>query len=123
VRGRLRGRRAEDGDADRRLASRGLRRDWKFWLDLPTTPKEYSRIDNLDEKIGALETLLLDKHNYNSMNCGDGACLGCGEKTAIHMFTGTVTALMQPRVEAFVEKLDDLISGWKSTCACASPRA
>jgi pyruvate-ferredoxin/flavodoxin oxidoreductase len=86
-----------------------LRKDWNFWLDLPTTPKEYSRIDSLDEKVGALETLLLDKHNYNSMNCGDGACLGCGEKTAIHLFTSTVAALMQPRVKAFVEKLDDLI--------------
>ncbi len=88
-----------------------LRQDWKFWLDLPTTPKEYSRIDSLDEKIGALETLLLDKKNYASMACGDGACLGCGEKTAIHLFTSTVTALMQPRVAAFVEKLDGLISG------------
>ena len=86
-----------------------LRRDWNTWLDLPTTPAEFSRIDSLDEKIGALETLLLDKHNYNSMNCGDGACLGCGEKTAIHLFTSTVTALMQPRVKAFVDKLDDLI--------------
>ncbi len=86
-----------------------LRRDWAFWLDLPTTPPEYSRIDSLDEKIGALETLLLDKKNYNSMACGDGACLGCGEKTAIHLFTSTVTALMQPRVKAFVEKLDTLI--------------
>jgi pyruvate-ferredoxin/flavodoxin oxidoreductase len=88
-----------------------LRKDWKFWLDLPTTPAEYSRIDNLDEKIGALETLLLDKKNYNSMLCGDGACLGCGEKTSIHLFTATVTALMQPRVAAFVEKLDSLIGG------------
>jgi pyruvate-ferredoxin/flavodoxin oxidoreductase len=88
-----------------------LRQDWNFWLDLPTTPKEYSRIDSLDEKIGALETLLLDKHNYQSMNCGDGACLGCGEKTAIHLFTSTVTALMQPRVKTFVEKLDTLIAG------------
>ena len=87
-----------------------LRQDWRFWLDLPTTPKEYSRIDSLDEKVGALETLLLDKHNYNSMNCGDGACLGCGEKTAIHLFTSTVAALMQPRVKAFVEKIDDLIT-------------
>ena len=87
-----------------------LRRNWNVWLDLPTTPKEYSRIDSLDEKIGALETLLLDKHNYNSMACGDGACLGCGEKTAIHLFTSTVTALMQPRVQAFIEKLDDLIT-------------
>jgi pyruvate-ferredoxin/flavodoxin oxidoreductase len=88
-----------------------LRRDWNLWLDLPTTPKEYSRIDSLDEKIGALETLLLDKHNYAAMPCGDGACLGCGEKTTIHLFTSTVTALMQPRVKAFIEKLDTLISG------------
>ncbi|MCP5277188.1 MAG: 2-oxoacid:acceptor oxidoreductase family protein [Thiobacillus sp.] len=88
-----------------------LRRDWKFWLDLPTTPQKFSRIDDLDEKIGALETLLLDKKNYNSMACGDGACLGCGEKTAIHLFTGTVTALMQPRVKSFVEKIDGLVMG------------
>ncbi|MGE5384429.1 MAG: 2-oxoacid:acceptor oxidoreductase family protein [Betaproteobacteria bacterium] len=86
-----------------------LRKDWSVWLDLPTTPKEFARIDSLDEKIGALETLLLDKSAYNSMKCGDGACLGCGEKTVIHLFTSTVAALMQPRVRAFVEKLDDLI--------------
>ena len=86
-----------------------LRRDWNFWLDLPSTPKEYSRIDSLDEKIGALETLLLDKQSYGSMPCGDGACLGCGEKTAIHLFTGTVTALMQPRVEKHVAHLDELV--------------
>jgi pyruvate-ferredoxin/flavodoxin oxidoreductase len=86
-----------------------LRQDWNTWLSLPTTAKEYSRIDSLDEKIGALETLLLDKHNYNSMNCGDGACLGCGEKTAIHLFTSTVSALVQPRVKAFVDKIDDLV--------------
>ncbi len=88
-----------------------LRHDWNFWLDLPTTPAEYSRIDSLDEKIGALETLLLDKKNYGAMVCGDGACLGCGEKTTLHLFTATVTALMQPRVAAFVAKIDGLISG------------
>jgi len=87
-----------------------LRQDWNFWLTLPTTSPEFSRIDSLDEKIGALETLLLDKHNYGSMNCGDSACFGCGEKTAIHLFTSTVTALMQPRVKAFVTKLDGLIA-------------
>ena len=38
-----------------------LRRDWDFWLSLPTTPREFIRIENLDERIGALETLLLDK--------------------------------------------------------------
>ncbi|MBL8486863.1 MAG: 2-oxoacid:acceptor oxidoreductase family protein [Rhodocyclaceae bacterium] len=88
-----------------------LKQDWSFWLDLPTTPKDYSRIDSLDEKIGALDTLLLDKRNYNAMNCGDGACLGCGEKTAIHLFTSTVTALMQPRVKDFVARIDGLIEG------------
>ena len=86
-----------------------LRQDWDFWLDLPTTAKEYGRIDSLDEKIGALETLLLDKSNYNSMNCGDGACLGCGEKTAIHLFTAAATALMQPRVRDYLARLDQLI--------------
>ncbi len=88
-----------------------LRQDWNFWLALPTTPKEYSRIDNLDEKIGALETLLLDKHNYGAMACGDGACLGCGEKTTIHLFAATATALMQPRVKAQIERIDSLIAG------------
>ncbi len=86
-----------------------LRKNWQTWLDLPTTPPQFKRIDSLDEKIGALETLLLDKKNYQSMSCGDGACLGCGEKTAIHLFTSTVSALMQPRVAAFVTKIDDLI--------------
>ena len=38
-------------------------------------------------KIGALETLLLDKNNYLGMVGGDGACLGCGEKTVVHLFT------------------------------------
>ena len=88
-----------------------MRDDWNFWLDLPTTLPQFSRIDDLDEKVGALETLLLDKHNYLSMVSGDGACLGCGEKSTIHLFTSTVTALMQPRVKKFLGKLDTLIAG------------
>ena len=87
-----------------------LRRNWDFWLSLPTTPAEFIRIENLDERIGALETLLLDKTNYLGMVGGDGACLGCGEKTVVHLFTGTVEALMQPRVAKQVRKIDDLIS-------------
>jgi pyruvate-ferredoxin/flavodoxin oxidoreductase len=86
-----------------------LRHEWDYWMDLPTTAPEYIRIDDLDERIGALETLLLDKRNYTSMVCGDGACLGCGEKSIIHLFTSTVTALMQPRVKQQLERLDDLI--------------
>ncbi|MBC8258085.1 MAG: 2-oxoacid:acceptor oxidoreductase family protein [SAR324 cluster bacterium] len=90
-------------------AVKTLRKDWDYWKSLPTTSPDYIRIDDLDEKIGALETLLLDKKNYDSMNCGDGACNGCGEKTVIHLFTGTVTAMMQSRVKKQLQKLDGLI--------------
>ncbi|MCC5848729.1 MAG: 2-oxoacid:acceptor oxidoreductase family protein [Verrucomicrobia bacterium] len=88
-----------------------LRKDWDFWTDLPNTPKEFLRVDDLDEKIGALETMLMDKSVYQSMVCGDGACTGCGEKTVLHLFTSTVTALMQSRVHKQVKKLDGLIQG------------
>ncbi len=86
-----------------------MRNEWDFWLDLPNTKEKFSRIDNIDEGIGALETLLLDKSNYLSLMSGDGACLGCGEKSVIHLFTSTVEALMQPRVAKHVEHLDALI--------------
>lgn len=44
------------------------------------------------------------------MSCGDGACLGCGEKTVVHLFTATMTSLMQPRVRQHIERIDDLIN-------------
>ena len=50
-----------------------LKTEWDYWLDLPTTPPDFIRIDDLDEKIGALETMLMDKSVYQSMACGDGA--------------------------------------------------
>ena len=86
----------------------GLRRQWNFWEALPTTSPEFVRIDDLDECVGALETLLLDKQNYMAMIGGDGACPGCGEKTVVHLFVSTMEALMQPRVKKHVERLDDL---------------
>ncbi len=88
-----------------------LRSEWEYWLDLPTSNPKFSRIDDLDEKIGALHTLMQDKSNYSSMPCGDGACTGCGEKSVIHLFTSTVTALMQPRVKKQLAKIDQLING------------
>jgi pyruvate-ferredoxin/flavodoxin oxidoreductase len=42
---------------------------------------------------------------------GDGACMGCGEKTTVHLVTSTIEALMQPRVKRFVARLDGLIAG------------
>lgn len=87
---------------------------WRMWLDLPTTDADFIRIDDLDDKVGALETLLLDKTNYQSTVSGDGACMGCGEKTVMHLFTATVTALMQPRVKRHLAEIDDLIQRFET---------
>ncbi|PSL01710.1 2-oxoacid:acceptor oxidoreductase family protein [Cecembia rubra] len=86
-----------------------LREEWSVWSDLPNTPKKYQRIDNLEEKIGPLETILLDKNAYQSFASGDGACLGCSEKSVVHLFIATVESLMLPRVEKHVAYLQDLV--------------
>jgi pyruvate-ferredoxin/flavodoxin oxidoreductase len=86
-----------------------LRKEWDLWMDLPNTPPKFNRVDDLEEKIGALETILLNKEAYLNFASGDGACLGCSEKTVIHLFTATVESLMQPRVEKHVKYLDELI--------------
>jgi pyruvate-ferredoxin/flavodoxin oxidoreductase len=86
-----------------------LREQWNFWLDLPSTPQKYIRVDDLEEAIGALESILLDKANYMAFSSGDGACLGCGEKTAMHLFIATIEALMQPRIAKHLAHVNDLI--------------
>ena len=85
-----------------------LRRNWNYWLDLPNTQQKHIKVENLDEAIGSLETILLDKDVYLSMSGGDGACIGCAEKTVIHLFTATITALMQSRIPKHLEKITSL---------------
>jgi len=87
-----------------------LRKNWDFWLDLPNTPKKYIRVENLEEGIGALETILLDKDAYLPFASGDGSCHGCAEKTVIHLFIATVESLMKPRVEKHVAYIEELIT-------------
>lgn len=88
-----------------------LRRDWKFWEQLPDTDDRYVNVADLEEGIGVLPSLLLKKGSYRTMAGGDGACMGCGEKTTVHLVVSAVEALMQPRVKAFVGRLDELIAG------------
>jgi pyruvate-ferredoxin/flavodoxin oxidoreductase len=90
-----------------------LRKNWDFWLDLPNTPEKYVRVDDLEEGIGALETILLNKDAYLPFASGDGACLGCSEKTVIHLFVATVESLMQPRVKKHIAHIDELIANLK----------
>ncbi len=86
-----------------------LRDNWAYWLDLPTSNKKYSRIDDLQAKNGVLNTLLLDKKNHSSMQNSDNTRAGSGEKIVLHLFSSTVTALMQPRIEKHIKQLDQLI--------------
>ncbi len=90
-----------------------LRDNWDFWSDLPSTPKKYIRVDDLEEGIGSLETILLEKSNYLPFTSGDGACLGCSEKTSLHLFTATVEALMQPRIAKHLDHVTELIGRLK----------
>jgi pyruvate-ferredoxin/flavodoxin oxidoreductase len=90
-----------------------LRDNWDVWTDLPTTPAKYIRVDDLEEGIGALQTILLDKDNYLPFTSGDGACLGCSEKTSLHIFIATVEALMQPRIAKHLAHVSDLIARLK----------
>jgi len=87
-----------------------LRRNWKFWERLPDTDDRYINVRDIDEGIGVLSSLLLKKDNYRSMAGGDGACMGCGEKTAVHLVTSTVEALMQPRVDKLLKDVDALVA-------------
>jgi pyruvate-ferredoxin/flavodoxin oxidoreductase len=54
--------------------------------------------------------MLLKKANYHAMVGGDGACMGCGEKTVIHLLVATIEAALQPHVSRFVARLNELIS-------------
>ena len=86
-----------------------LRRNWALWERLPDTDDRFVNVSDVDEGIGVLSSLLLKKATYRSMVGGDGACMGCGEKTAVHLIVSSIHASMQPRVAKHVAKLDGLI--------------
>jgi pyruvate-ferredoxin/flavodoxin oxidoreductase len=85
-----------------------LEANWRLWKNLPETDDRYIRISSLDESIGVMPSLLLKQSNYLSMLGGDNACMGCGEKTAIHLVLSAVNAAMAPRVEKHIAELDRL---------------
>ena len=88
-----------------------LEANWKLWKNLPETDDRFIRISSLEESIGMMPSLLLKQKNYMSMLGGDIACMGCGEKTAIHLVLSAVNASMAPRVEAHVTEIAQLIEG------------
>ncbi|HWE42867.1 MAG TPA: 2-oxoacid:acceptor oxidoreductase family protein, partial [Gemmatimonadaceae bacterium] len=87
-----------------------LRDNWGVWQHLPDTDDRYVNVSDVDEGIGVLSSLLLKKETYRSMVGGDGACMGCGEKTAVHLIVSSIHASMQPRIAKHVAHLDALIA-------------
>ncbi len=87
-----------------------LRRNWRLWQYLPETDDRYVNVANIDEGIGVLSSLLLKQGNYRSMVGGDGACMGCGEKTVLHLVVSGINALMLPRVRRHVQRIDELVT-------------
>lgn len=85
-----------------------LRRCWDFWLDLPNTHERHLSFERLGET-GAYERLLLDRVAYRSMVGGDETPPGSSERTVLHLFTSTVTAVMRRRAEKHLANLEDLI--------------
>jgi pyruvate-ferredoxin/flavodoxin oxidoreductase len=86
-----------------------LEANWKLWRNLPETDDRFIRISSLEESIGMMPSLLLKQGNYLSMLGGDSACMGCGEKTVIHLVLSAVNALMTPRVESHLAEVAELI--------------
>jgi len=87
-----------------------LRRNWSFWTRLPDTDDRFVNVSDVDDGIGVLSSLLLKKGTYRSMVGGDGACMGCGEKTAVHLIVSSIYAWMQPHVDAQLQHIDALIA-------------
>lgn len=86
-----------------------LRRNWTLWNRLPDTDDRFLDAADPDAGSGVLSSLLLKKDTYRSMVGGDGACSGCGEKTAAHLVLSAVEAQLAPRVAKHVAKLESLI--------------
>jgi pyruvate-ferredoxin/flavodoxin oxidoreductase len=88
-----------------------LRSNWDFWESLPDTPDRFVQVRDWERGIGVLASLLLKKDAYHALVGGDGACMGCGEKTVIHLALAAIEGAMMPRVARFVERLDELVDG------------
>ena len=76
---------------------------------LPDTPQKflglYSNAHPQDSKTATLRNMLMVRHNYDAMVCGDGSCAGCGEKSVLRAVAATTEAFMRPLYHAKAERL------------------
>jgi pyruvate-ferredoxin/flavodoxin oxidoreductase len=76
---------------------------------LPDTPQKYLGLYNderpQDSKTATLRNMLMVRHNYDAMVCGDGACAGCGEKSVLRAIAAATEAYMRPLYHAKADRL------------------
>jgi pyruvate-ferredoxin/flavodoxin oxidoreductase len=76
---------------------------------LPDTAQKYLGLYNderpQDSKTATLRNMLMLRHNYDAMVCGDGACAGCGEKSVLHVIAAATEAYMRPLYHAKADRL------------------
>ena len=76
---------------------------------LPDTPQKYLGLYTderpQDSKTATLRNMLMLRHNYDAMVCGDGACAGCGEKSVLRAISAVTEAYMRPLYHAKADRL------------------
>jgi pyruvate-ferredoxin/flavodoxin oxidoreductase len=83
---------------------------------LPDTPGKFLGLYNAenpcDSKTAALRNHLMVRKNYDALVSGDGACAGCGEKSALRAIASVTEAYMRPlyheKADRFRAKADRL---------------
>ncbi len=91
---------------------------------LPVTPKRLT-VDATAPG-GDIKRILLARDDYYSMTGGHGACRGCGEVTAIHLFNSLTHRVGEDQRQAHLRELDELIeklTALTSSVPAGSPRA
>ncbi|MGV8847917.1 MAG: 2-oxoacid:acceptor oxidoreductase family protein [Propionibacteriaceae bacterium] len=74
---------------------------------LPDTPKRLTA--DATSPGGDTKRILLARDDYYSMTGGHGACRGCGEVTAIHLFNALTHRIGEDQRQAHMIKLDAMI--------------
>ncbi|MEO5330003.1 MAG: 2-oxoacid:acceptor oxidoreductase family protein [Magnetococcus sp. THC-1_WYH] len=90
----------------RELAVR-LEEGFTFLSRLPNTPARF--FNNALTPSGDTKRMMLDHKNYYALTGGHGACRGCGEVTAVRLFTGMNRALHSERYRRRIVQLEQLI--------------
>lgn len=89
----------EDAPVSALLAAR-----FERLTELPATPERITA--DATEPGGDIKRVLLSQADYYSMTGGHGACRGCGEVTAIHLFNTLNHRLGEQRRQSHLRELD-----------------